>query len=256
MFGFFKRRRREKLRERRLTPAERAVVFQKVPYVARLGDADRQELEGLIRIFLAEKSFEGCGGLVITDEIRLTIAAQACVLLLHRESDMYPNLDSILVYPSAYYGPIGRSDGGLVMEGRQVRLGESWTRGLVVLSWDDVESGAADPADGDNVVLHEFAHQLDGESGSMDGTPELGERASYRSWGRVLGDEYRELSTRLHAGRASDIDAYAATTPAEFFAVSTEMFFEQPRLLKERHPALYGELADFYRQDPARSDPT
>jgi Mlc titration factor MtfA (ptsG expression regulator) len=251
MFDFFKSRRRAGLRQTPLAPAARAIVKSNVPYAAALDEADGKELEGLIQIFLAEKSFEGCAGLEITDEIKVTIAALACVLLLHRETDMYPGVDAILVYPHAYRAPTRSGDGGVVIEGEQARLGESWTRGVVVLAWDHVKSGAAQPADGQNVVLHEFAHQLDGEDGAMDGAPDLGARARYTSWAHVLGDEFAELSKKLHAGRGSDIDAYGATNPAEFFAVVTEMFFEKPRPLKRRHPDLYEELAAFYRQDPA-----
>jgi len=202
---------------------------------------------------LAEKSFEGCGGLTLTDEIKLTIAGQACLLLLHRETDIYPNVDSILVYPSAYRVPTEQYDGLVVVQEDQTRLGESWQRGLVVLAWDHVLSGAAQPCDGQNVVLHEFAHQLDSEDGVMNGTPDLGARARFTSWAHVLGDEFAELSERLHAGRSSDIDPYGATNPAEFFAVLTEMFFEKPRALKRRHAELYAELAEFYKQDPAQS---
>ncbi|HYQ00775.1 MAG TPA: M90 family metallopeptidase [Polyangiaceae bacterium] len=253
MFDFFKNRRREALRAQPLSVEERALLDKNIPYLSRLSTEDRSELEGLVRIFLAEKSFEGCGGLELTDEIKLTIAGQACLLLLHRETDIYPNVDSIVVYPSAYRVPTQQHDGLVVIEEDQTRLGESWQRGLVVLAWDHVLAGAAQPRDGQNVVLHEFAHQLDGENGSMNGTPELGARARYTSWAHVLGDEFEELSQRLHAGRRSDIDPYGATNPAEFFAVLTEMFFEKPRALKLRHAELYAELADFYKQDPARS---
>ena len=251
MFDWFKNHRRAELRKHPLTPEERAVLSKNVPYLAKLDAAERSELEGLVRIFLAEKSFEGCGGLELTDEIRLTIAAQASLLLLHRDTDIYPNVDAILVYPSAYRVPTQEHDGAVVIEGTQDRIGESWTRGIVVLAWDHVKADAAQPKDGQNVVLHEFAHQLDSEDGAMDGTPELGARARYTSWGRVLGQEFAELSARLHAGRPSDIDAYGATNAPEFFAVVTEMFFEKSRALKQRHPALYAELAAFYQQDPA-----
>jgi MtfA peptidase len=251
MFDLFKSRRRAGLRAQPLTAAERAIVEKNVPYVATLDAADRVELEGLVRIFLAEKSFEGCGGLELTPEIEVTIATQACLLLLHRETDIYPGVDAILVYPSAYRAPKRENVGGVVVETEQARAGESWTRGVVVLAWDHVKSGAAQPADGQNVVLHEFAHQLDGEGGAMDGAPDLGARARYTSWAHVLGDEFAELSQRLHAGLRSDIDAYGATNSAEFFAVVTEMFFEKPRAMKARHPALYEELMGFYKQDPA-----
>jgi Mlc titration factor MtfA (ptsG expression regulator) len=250
MFNLFKDRRRAALRAQPLTAQERAAIERNVPYASRLDDGDRKELDGLIKIFLAEKSFEGCGGLEITEEIKVTIAALACILLLHRKTDIYPGVDAILVYPSAYRAPSRRAEGGVVVEGEQERLGESWTRGLVVLAWDHVRSGASQPADGQNVVLHEFAHQLDAEDGAMDGAPDLGARARYTSWAHVLGAEFNELSTRLHAGRRGDIDPYGATSPAEFFAVVTEMFFEKPSALKRRHPDLYEELATFYKQDP------
>jgi MtfA peptidase len=259
MFDLFKNRRREALRAQPLSSEERALLDRNIPYLASLSREDRAELEGLVRIFVAEKSFEGCGGLALTDEIKLTIAGQACLLLLHRETDIYPNVDAILVYPSAYRAPTEQHDGLVVVQGDQERLGESWQRGLVVLAWDHVLAGAAQPHDGQNVVLHEFAHQLDSEDGVMNGTPELAPsspfraRARYTSWAHVLGDEFEELSQRLHAGRPSDIDPYGATNPAEFFAVLTEMFFEKPRALERRHPELYRELADFYKQDPARS---
>ena len=251
MLDFFKNRRREALLKQALTVEERAILDKNVPYLAGLSAADRSELEGLVRIFVAEKHFEGCGGLELTDEIKLTIAAQACLLLLHRKTDIYPNVDSIVVYPSAYRVPTEQHDGLVVLDEDQARLGESWQRGLVVLAWDHALSGAAQPHDGQNVVLHEFAHQLDGEDGPMNGTPELGARARYTSWAHVLGHEFDELSQRLHAGRPSDIDPYGATNPAEFFAVVTEMFFEKPRALKRKHPELYDELAGFYAQDPA-----
>jgi Mlc titration factor MtfA (ptsG expression regulator) len=137
----------------------------------------------------------------------------------------------------------------VVVESDEVRLGESWSRGTIVLAWDHVQRGAS-LLDGHNVVLHEFAHQLDAEDGSVDGAPELGSRAHYRAWAQVLGAEYKELSDRVHAGRRSDIDAYGATSPPEFFAVVTELFFEQPTKLRARHPELYEELRSFYNQDP------
>jgi Mlc titration factor MtfA (ptsG expression regulator) len=250
MAGFFKSHRRAALLREPLSPSERAVVQRNVPFAAKLNDADRKELEGLIRVFLAEKSFEGCGGLELTEEIRVTIAAEACLLLLHRETDFYPNVDAILVYPGAFRAPGVHKVGDVVVEGPEARVGESWTKGLVVLAWDRVKPSGTHP-DGHSVVFHEFAHQLDSEDGLMNGSPDLGSRTRYASWGRVLGEEFDELSQRLHDGRPTDIDTYGATSPAEFFAVVTEMFFESPRALKERHPALYGELSTFYAQDPA-----
>jgi hypothetical protein len=188
----------------------------------------------------------------MTDEIKLTIAAQACLLLLHRETGYYPELSSILVYPSAYVVKNTRQKvGDLVVESDQVRLGESWVRGAVVLAWDAVQHGAANPHDGHNVVLHEFAHQLDAEDGAMNGAPDLGRPSSYSAWARALGAEYEELLERVAAHQPADIDEYGATSPAEFFAVVTEAFFETGARLKRDHPELYEVLRAFYRQDPA-----
>jgi Mlc titration factor MtfA (ptsG expression regulator) len=255
MFGFFRRRRRAKLRREPLTDEQWAAIEHRVPIVAHLRASDRRELGGIVQILLAEKRFEGCGGLEMTDEIRLVIAAQAGLLLLHQKHEdrtFYPTLDSILVYPQAYVANARRVDAnGVVTEGPVGRLGESWYRGALVLSWDDVVRGAADDQDGHNVVLHEFAHQLDGESGAMEGAPALPSAARYRDWARVLGHEYKELADDLHHGHRTLLDPYAATNPAEFFAVATEAFFEKPRAMRHSHPELYEQLAGFYRQDPA-----
>jgi len=248
----FKSRRREQLRGRPLTAEQRAIVRRNVPYVSTLSAEDQRELEGHIQVFLAEKRFEGCGGLAMTEEIELTIAAQACLLLLHRETDYYSGLGSILVYPSAYVVKNTRQKiGDLVVESDQVRAGESWVRGAVVLAWDAVQRGASNFHDGRNIVLHEFAHQLDAEDGEMNGAPDLGRRSSYAAWARALGAEYEDLLDRVAAHQPADIDAYGATNPAEFFAVVTEAFFEMGAQLKAKHPDLYEVLRAFYRQDPA-----
>ena len=253
MFEFLRQRRRAQIAQEPFPDVFRKIVERCVPHFRTLSEEDQRELCGLILNFLEEKSFEGAGGLQITDEIRVTIAAQACLLLLHREHDLYPKLDSIVVYPHAYRTKTRKVEGGVVLESDEVRLGESWQRGTIVLAWDSVKQGAANIFDGHNVTLHEFAHQLDGEDGVMNGTPELESRSLYTAWAQILGDEFEELSARVHKGRPSDIDRYGSTNAAEFFAVVTEMFFEKPRQLKKRHPDLYEQLAAFYRQDPAAS---
>ena len=243
MFGFLRRRRRRDIRRSPFPPEWVPVLERQCPLFLKLPPEDREELKAHILVFLREKRFEGCGGLVITDEIRLSIATQACLLLLHRESEYFRKLSTVLVYPGAYRVPKTAAGGGLVAEG-QVRLGESWQQGSVVLSWDGVQSGAMNPRDGSNLVLHEFAHQLDQEDGVADGAPIL--EGGYVAWARILGEEYR----RLQEGRKSVLDRYGATNPAEFFAVATEAFFEKPHAMKTRHPELYTELSEFYRQDP------
>lgn len=251
MFEFWRRRQRAKKRELSFPAAWSAILEKNVAFYRRLSPEDRAELEWLVLVFLDEKAFEGCGGLVLTDEIRVTIAAQACLLLLHREHDLYPELDVVLVYPAAFRARTRRAVADhAVLEEHSARLGEAG-RGVVVLSWADSLAGAAKPGDGKNVVLHEFAHQLDLEDGAMDGAPDLEDADRYASWAKVLSFEYAELVERLAEGRGSDIDAYGATNPQEFFAVLTEAFFEKPHALKKRHPELYDELAHFYHQDPA-----
>ncbi|WP_437722129.1 zinc-dependent peptidase [Sorangium sp. So ce861] len=252
MLGFLRKRRRAAARRAPFPPAWRAILDRNVPSFGRLAAEDQEELLGHIQVFLDEKPFEGCGGLEITDEIRVTVAAQACLLLLHRETDYYPELEVILVYPSAYVAP-GREvrEGGVVVEGGRPRLGESWSRGAVVLAWDGVLAGAADVSDGHNLVLHEFAHQLDQEEGPADGAPELPERSTYAAWARILGREYERLVRDEASLKRTVIDPYGATNPAEFFAVVTEAFFEKPRKLRAKHPELYDQLKAFYRQDPA-----
>jgi Mlc titration factor MtfA (ptsG expression regulator) len=247
-----KKRRRARLMKTPL-PAERlAIVERNVPYYRLLPPADRDELRGLIQVFLAEKHFEGCDGLVITDEHRLTIAALACVLLLHRETDFYPLLQSILVYPHTFVAPLKeRAPGGVVIEDFEEREGESWDRGALILSWDDVLGDAADPRDGYNVVFHEFAHQLDDEAGVADGAPRLRKRSLYADWSRVFEAEYQALVEDVERHRETVLDEYGSESPAEFFAVATEAFFEIPGELKEAHPELYAQLALYYEQDPA-----
>ncbi len=253
MFGSKKRRRHE-LRQQPLSAEWLGIVHRNVPYAASLTPEAQRELQGLIQVFLDEKRFEGCAGLEITDEIRVTIAAQACVLLLHRETDFYPKLQSILVYPHAYVAKgLQANEGPIMNEGPQARLGESWGHGSVVLSWDDVRGGACDVHDGHNLVFHEFAHQLDQENSAGPGAPTLSNRSMYLAWARVLGDEYESLLDALDHHRRTLIDPYGATNAAEFFAVVSELFFEKPKQLEKQHAELYEQLRDFYQQDPAKA---
>jgi len=252
VFGLFAERRRARLRKEPFPSVWRAILERNLTFFRRLSEEDRNELLGHVQVFLAEKHFEGSGGLELTDEIRVTIAAQACLLLLHRKTDYYPELTSIIVYPTGYTAnEVRHIGGGVWEEGPEHRLGHtaSHLRALV-LAWDAASRGAADPADGQNVVLHEFAHQLDFENRNADGTPALETHAEYLAWGRVMSTEFNELRRAEATGVPTVLDAYGATNPTEFFAVATEAFFERPRALRERHPELYQELKRFYRQDP------
>ncbi len=249
---FLKRFRRKRIRQRPFPPEWVAIIEGRVPFYRRLSLLDKEELKQHILVFLAEKHFFGCGGLTITDEIRVTIAAQACVLLLHRETDYYPGLYSILVYPAAYVAKETRHlAGGIVEEGYDVRLGESWHHGSVVLSWDDIRRGAADMRDGHNVVFHEFAHQLDSSEGQGDSSAVLQQRSTFITWGRVLHKNFIKLRQDLSSNRPTLLGSYAGQDPAEFFAVATEHFFERPKDLQKTYPDLYRELSNFYHQNPA-----
>jgi MtfA peptidase len=251
-FGWLKRGRRRRLRAQAFPKEWLATVERNVLFFRRLATRDRTELLDHIQVFLAEKRFEGCGGLAITDEVRVTIAAQACLLLLHRETDYFPSLLTILVYPSAYTVEEKRQIEEHVWEaGTVTRLGETGRRmGSLVLSWDAVKAGGTDSSDGKNVVLHEFAHQLDYENYAADGVPALATREQQLAWSEVMRTEFAVLRGADESGIATLLDIYGATDPAEFFAVSVEAFFEQPRALRSRHPRLYAELQNYFQQNP------
>ena len=252
IFGFLKQRRRNRLRATPFRDDWLATIKRNVAFFHRLSSRDQAELLGHVQVFLAEKRFEGCDGFKITDEVRVTIAAQACLLLLHRKTDYFPRLLTILVYPATYLVEERRHLHGHVwQEGKMARLGETgrWLDALV-LAWDAVRSGAADPSDGKNVVLHEFAHQLDYENYAEDGAPALETRDQQLSWQEVMRAEFASLRAAEETGIPTLLDTYGATNPAEFFAVSTEAFFERPGALRAHHPKLYAELRSYFDQNP------
>lgn len=204
-----------------------------------------------MQVFLDEKRFEGCLGFQVTDEVRVTIAAYACLLLLHLDRNYYPRLRTVLIYPAAYEARTTLYHGYIQEDGVDVRIGESWPEGRVVLSWMDVKDGIRGRGGGENVVLHEFAHQLDEESGEGNGTPVLPDRAARHAWVEVFEREYQVLVAAVAEKRTTFLDAYGAENPAEFFAIATEHFFGESRQLRRRHADLYAQLKTFYRQDPA-----
>jgi len=248
---FLARRRRKHLRARPFPAAWREILERRVPYYRLLPAALQRQLEERTQVFVGEKSFVGCAGLTITDEVRVTIAAQACLLILNRETGNYPQLRQILVYPGAFVVERLRAEpSGVLQEQRNALSGESWTQGQVVISWDDVLEGAAGVNDGRNVTIHEFAHQLDQHKGYANGAPWLGRRDRYARWSRVMLAEFAQLQQSAGTQQPSLFSYYGATSPAEFFAVVSEVFFEQPREMAALHPALYAELREFYRVDP------
>ncbi|MGA8262243.1 MAG: M90 family metallopeptidase [Arenicellales bacterium] len=246
-----RRRRRAKLFRQPIPAAWRAVIERNVPLYHRLPEQLRGSLHGLVNIFLDEKRFVGCGGFSITDEVRATIAGNAAMLLLGGERRSFRGFETILVYPDTYVARDTRYEGFVEVQEDSVRSGESWPRGPVVLAWSDIVSQAHHGWSGRNVVIHEFAHKLDEENDIMDGLPVLSDRSHYADWAKVLGREYASLRHQVRAGAASVLDPYGAVSPAEFFAVATEAFFETPELMKEELPDLYEQLGRFYNLDPA-----
>jgi len=210
----------------------------------------RAELHGHVNVFLDEKTFVGCNGMQVTDEVRLTIAGYACLLQLGREPTYFPGFSSILVYPDTFVSAEVSYDGPVEIHEESHRAGESWHRGPVVLSWSDIQEGA-ESDDGFNVILHEFAHKLDEEDSNTDGAPVLHDDSHYEEWAEVLTREFGALGERVRDGEYDVLDDYALESPPEFFAVATETFFEKPHQMQSQLPDLYAQLRKYYRIDPA-----
>jgi MtfA peptidase len=252
MLGFWKQRRRKRIVAEPFTEEWEGYLQDNVGHYRYLGEDERRKLKDDLRIFIAEKVWEGCGGLQLTDEMRVTIAGQACLLTLFLDNDYYPNIESILVYPTGYRVRTRRhKPGGVVQVAREHRLGEAHAIGPVILSWEDTLAGGRDGADGTNVAIHEFAHKLDMEDGRPEGTPRLHSNADYDEWHEVMSEAYDLLRRKLALAQPTVLDGYGATDASEFFAVATESFFERPCALQDEYPRLYDVLRKYYRQDPA-----
>ncbi|WP_445777352.1 M90 family metallopeptidase [Shewanella sp.] len=246
-----KQRKRQRIKSRPFPSHWRAILKARFPYFKAMPTDLQLQLKKHIQVFIEEKQFVGCNGFIINDEVKVTIAAQACLLLLNRHTDYYPNLKQILVYPTAFIVEKNHTDtAGVQSTKRNVLLGESWGNGKVILSWNSTIEGAANPFDGSNVVIHEFAHQLDQEDGSANGAPPLRDITAYRSWSHILGEEFKQLQHCAAHHKPSLFSYYGATNPAEFFAVISESFFERPAEFYQQHQQLYQELSQFYQLNP------
>jgi Mlc titration factor MtfA (ptsG expression regulator) len=242
---------RNKIIQRPFKKQWRKILSKRVPYFRKMPADLQLQLKQHIQVFVEEKNFIGCNGLQINDEVKVTIAAQACLLLLNRKTDIYPKLQTILVYPRAFIRQQQQiNNDGLQFTQRQALAGESWEFGKIVLSWEDTLQGAEITDDGHNVVIHEFAHQLDQEDGKANGAPILGRNQNYETWSAVFLEHYELLTLQVKEGTPSLFDYYGATNPAEFFAVASEVFFEQSSELFTQYPKLYLQLKDYYRVDP------
>jgi len=252
IFDFFRDHRRKALLAEPFPTGWTGILQENMAHYAYLTDQEKSRLHNDLRIFISEKNWEGCGGLTITDEIKVTIAGQACLLLLNLKHDYFPNVESVLVYPTDYIAKeTSAGPGGIVEDGPSNRLGEAWRIGPVVLSWQDVKSDGMNEMDGHNVTLHEFAHKLDLDDGAADGVPRLADDAQYERWAEVMSAEYERLVKNAEHGHKTLLDEYGATNAGEFFAVATECFFEKSRQMREKLPELYEVLKSYYKQDTA-----
>jgi MtfA peptidase len=252
LFTWLKNRRRRKILAEPFAPAWQDVLDHNVGHLAWLADADRARLRSATQIFLAEKQFEGCGGLELTDAMRVTVAAEACILILGMDDFYFDNVQTVLVYPSKFVVPSREAlTDAVTLEGEKNALGAAHHRGPVILAWAETLDNARRPGHGQNVVFHEFAHQLDMLNGDFDGTPALDDEDLRQRWARVMAHEYDRLCWAVDHGKKTLLDPYGATNEVEFFAVVTECFFDLPWELERRHAELYELMCDYFRQDPA-----
>ncbi len=250
MFATFKRWRRERIvANAGLDPALWRRVVGRLPFLHGLSDAEQERLRQCTILFLHGKSIHGAGGLALDYEMQLTIAAQACILILNLDVDYYRGWAEIIVYPDEFI-PAGEytDEDGVVHTTREPLAGEAWLQGPLILSWADVAPAADDS--GVNVVIHEFAHKLDMLNGDANGFPPLHRGMSRAQWSIAFGTAYADFCRRVEADEELAIDPYAATSPGEFFAVVSEAFFEIPLALISLYPQVYEQLRQFYRQDP------
>ena len=252
LFRWLKKRRRHALLAEPFPAPWLEILHERVILYRFLNEAEQANLRDALRILIAEKAWEGCKGLALTDEIRVTVAALASILLLGLREDYYDNVLTILVYPQAFRAPDHRPVAAdLAVHGESEHLGEAHLRGPVILSWADIAEDAAQPGFGRNLVFHEFAHQLDMQNGEADGVPVL-PRPLRQRWQRVMAQEFQRLCRAADRERDTFLDPYGATDEAEFFAVVTEAFFDQPLELRERHPKLYELLREYYQVEPVQ----
>jgi Mlc titration factor MtfA (ptsG expression regulator) len=252
VWTWYRNWRRRRLLERPFPAAWEAWIRANCRHFPRLSTRDQDRLRRDVRLLVAEKNWEGCNGQIITDEIRVTIAAHAALLGLGFDGLPFERLLSILVYPDAFVSrQVRRAPWGGVEEADEPRLGEAWYQGPVLLSWREVQEQCIAADSGRNVVIHEFAHLLDMQNHEVDGIPALAHHIDAEQWVATFHDEFERLIRQARHRRKTVLDYYGTTSEAEFFAVASEAFFERAAQLREESPELYAILQEFYRQDPA-----
>lgn len=233
--------------------AWRELILEWFPLSRTLPPELFERLLRMVQVFLRDVRFEGAGGFTITERVKLIIAAQACYLIVGLEGQVYPTTRAVVVYPSTFVPSRSEAVGhGAIRDADTPLLGESWTNGTVVLAWDSVVRGAANPSDGRNLIFHEFAHQFDQEDGDAGGIPPGMEAGALRAWGQVLDERFSDLQDARDRGRRTVLSHYGATNPAEFFAVAVEAFYEKPLQLSRAKPDVYEQLSSMFNRDPAR----
>lgn len=251
VMGWIAEHRRNRILEQPFPAPWEEIFARRAAFYSRLTPDEQKRLRDTVQILVHEKSWEGGSGLAVTDEMRVTISAYAALLTVNREHDYYANVESIIIYATDYHVKEHRSEAGVVDESRSDRLGEAWLHGPVVLSWQDVEIGSGNNNDGQNVVIHEFAHKLDMNDDEANGVPYLDDDKQVEEWAEVMQQEYNRLIEEIERGHGHLLRAYGATNPAEFFAVACECFFEKSLQMERRLPRLYRTLQGYFHQDPA-----
>jgi MtfA peptidase len=251
LFSWLRARRRERILGQPFPDVWRSTLLENVRHFQHLDDRQRSRLEGFVQIVTAEKDWAGGSGFELNDAMKVTISGYAGVMTLGLAEPYYfDRLKTIIVYPRGYLPRSSAFDRSTPLFPEGPRLGEAWHRGPVVLSWAEIV-GRDSQRPGNNLVIHEFAHHVDGLDGDVDGTPPLVGRETVRTWYRITEQEFERLRRDAAQGEATLLDRYGASNRAEFFAVASECFFERPHALSERHAELYRVLAEFYCQDPA-----
>ena len=244
--------RRKEIRENEFPKRWEKRIESQWPLYHRLPDLLKQNLQERIKLFLSEKQFIGCNGFEVSEDHKLFIAAQACLLIINKPFDYFDKLQTLLIYPSAFIVEHNQLlANGTITENRNINTGEAWETGKIVLSWDDAFSGMIDITDGHNVVFHEFAHLLDHTNGSANGAPLLQHASNYDQWSQTFSIAFNRLQHSINNGHQNVFDPYGATNPGEFFAVASELFFEKSKLFQQHEPELHQQLVKFYAVDPA-----
>ena len=247
---WFRRWRRARvLKQVDIDPRVWRAAVDRYPFTRVLSQSECDRLRELAILFLHEKAIHGAGGMTVREEVRVAIALQACILILDLGLEYYRGWAEVIVYPDEFVAEYDYVDeAGVAHHVEEAMSGESWERGPVILSWADMQEGGQ--GYGYNVVIHEFAHKLDMLNGEPNGFPPLHAGMQRAAWASAFAAAYEDFCRQVDDGYETEIDEYAAESPAEFFAVLSEAFFESPEAVRAAYPEVYAQLALFYRQDP------